>query len=322
MRALALLAAMTSLSAAAQAPGRDATAQWITLGTGGGPVVQLERGQPANAVVVGDAVYLFDAGEGTQARLKAAGLGVERVRAVFLSHHHLDHVGGIGPIVVNRWILGRPDPLPVFGPPGTREMVAGLLAAARPTERSPLLLDGAPVRPVADTATATDLPTELAEPREVFRDGNVRVLAAAVDHYHDAQGRVSRAAYSYAYRVEAGGRSFVYTGDTGPSAALERLAKGADVLVAEVMDRPAIAAALERMDLPPAAKAGFMRHMDLDHLTPPQVGALARRAGVGRVVLTHLVPGRDEETGTDGYTAGLSREFNGPVAVARDGDRF
>lgn len=317
MRALALLLAVAA-PAAAQTP----AAQWVTLGTGGGPVVQVERGQPANAVVVGNAVYLFDAGEGTQARSKRAGLGIEQVRALFVSHHHLDHVGGIGPIIVNRWILGRPEPLPVVGPPGTREMVAGIAAAAAPTERSPLLLGGAPVRPIAGMATATDLPAEVTTPREVYRDDNVRVLAVAVDHYHDTQGRVSRAARSYAFRVEAGGRSFVYTGDTGPSAALERLAAGADVLVAEVMDRPAIAAALERMNLPATARAGFLRHMDLDHLTPPQVGALARRAGVGRVVLTHLVPGRDEETGTAGYTAGLAKEFNGPVTVARDGDRF
>lgn len=319
-----MLTALASLLALA-APATQ-SAQFVTLGTGGGPVVQVKRSQPANAVVVGGAVYLFDTGDGTQRQMAAAGLPLGEVRAVFLSHHHLDHVGGLGPILLNRWIVGL-APIPVFGPPGTAEMTRGIVIAAQPTERAPLAIGGGPVRPIAATVTATDLPARLAAPREVYRDANIRVLAVTVDHYHEADGRVSAAASSYAYRIEAGQieanrRVFVFSGDTGPSASLEVLAKGADILISEVMDRPAIAAALGRMALPAPARAAFLLHMDLDHLTPPQVGAIARRAGVKSVVLTHLVPGRDEETGTAGYTAGIAREFTGPVTVARDGDRF
>lgn len=314
---LTALASFLALAALTVAP----AAQFVTLGTGGGPVVQAKRSQPANAVLVGDAVYLFDTGDGTQRQMAAAGLPLGEVRAVFLSHHHLDHVGGLGPILVNRWIFGL-APIPVFGPPGTAEMTRGIVVAAQPTERAPLAIGGGPVRPIAATVTATDLPARLAAPREVYRDANIRVLAVTVDHYHEADGRVSAAASSYAYRIEAGGRVFVFSGDTGPSASLEVLAKGADILISEVMDRSAISAALGRMALPARARAAFLLHMDLDHLTPPQVGAIARRAGVKSVVLTHLVPGRDEETGTAGYTAGMAREFTGPVTVARDGDRF
>lgn len=65
-----------------------------------------------------------------------------------------------------------------------------------------------------------------------------------------------------------------------------------------------------------------MKHLALNHVTPAQVGAMARRARVGKVVLTHLVPGVDEDENDMGYVDGLAAEFRGPVVVARDGQRF
>lgn len=295
----------------------------VTLGTGGGPIVQTKRSQPANAIVAGGLVYLFDTGEGTQRALRAAELPLAKVRAVFLTHHHLDHVGGLGPIIVNRWILGLKQPLLIFGPPGTRELVAGLVAAAAPTERAPLRLGGGTSVPLSSTVVAADADAVVGDrPVEIYRDDRIRVLAIKLDHFHHADGSRDTVAQSFGFRIETGGRSIVISGDTGPSAALEKLAQGADLLLSEVMDRPAIAAAVGKIEMPPAARAGFLRHMDLDHLTPVQVGDIAARAGVKAVVLTHLVPGLDGEQDTSGYTAGLSRHFSGPVTVANDGDRF
>lgn len=319
--AMAAAQAVASVAVASTASPSDRPV-FVTLGTGGGPVVQTKRSQPANAVVVGDAVYLFDVGEGTQRQMKAAGLSLANVHAIFLSHHHLDHVGGLAPLLVNRWIMTLPKAVAVIGPPGTKAMTAGIVAASQPIERAPLNLDSSPPRAIATTFVAIDLPADTPAPVEIYRDEHIRVLAIAVDHYHRADGHVSAEARSYAFRIEGGGRSIVFSGDTGPSVGLERLAQHADLLVSEVMDRPAITRAITAMRLPPAAQAGFLRHMDLDHLTPPQVGAIAARAGVGALVLTHLVPGRDEEADTSGYVAGLSTNYHGPVTVARDGQKF
>ena len=317
MRSLALLLALIAAPSFAQ--GRQQPI-FITLGTGGGPVVQVNRSQPANAVLAGNDVYLFDAGEGTQRQMKAAGLPLDKIEAVFLSHHHLDHVGGLLPLIINRWIMHLDRPLRVFGPPGTRTMVEAMIAAALPIERAPLSIgDNGP--PIASTVMVQDLPGDLNAPGEIFNDENIHVSAVLVDHYHDATGVVS-SAHSYAFRIEGGGRAMVFTGDTGPSVNLEKLARRADLLVAEVVDRPAIATALERMSLPAATKAGYLKHMQLDHLSPVEVGELARAAAVKRVVLTHLVPGRDGESDISGYTAGIASVYRGPVTVAHDGERF
>lgn len=88
------------------------------------------------------------------------------------------------------------------------------------------------------------------------------------------------------------------------------------------MDYPAIAESLGKMALPLGALDGILKHLTLSHLTPAEVGALAARAKVGGVVLTHLVPGLDAETSDVGYLKGLSAEYAGPVVVARDLQRF
>lgn len=300
-----------------------ARAEFVTLGTGGGPVIRLRRSQPANAVVVGDAVYLFDTGDGVQRQLRAAGLAVPNVRAIFISHHHLDHNAGLGPLLASRWLFNSYRPLPVFGPPGTTAMLAGLAQAYRPVELAPITIGG-PAKPaIAATIAASDLAPELDQPTLIYEDRNVRVLAVTNGHYHFPPGEAARFSRSYAFRIEAGGRAIVYTGDTGWSDNLVRLARGADLLVAEVIDMRAMESVLRRAsDLPPAALGPMLAHMIEDHLTPEQIGRLAAAARVGRVVLTHLAPGMDEEPDTSGYTTGIAGHYRGPVTVANDLDRF
>lgn len=318
-----MLHALILLAALLGAPAAAAPVELVTLGTGGGPVVQTRRAQPANAVRVGDAVYLFDLGEGTQRQMKAAGIELGAVRAVFLTHHHLDHVGGLGPLIVNRWVQMRHTPLPVVGPPGTTAMVAGLVQAFRPTEITPVTIGPAAPPPIAATVAARDLAAEMDQAMLVYEDAAVRVFAVGSDHYHFPPGSDgARAARSVAYRLETGGRSIVFTGDTGPPPRVEALAKGADLLVSEVMDRAAIARDLAASGFTGSALEGFMKHMDANHMTPVQVGNMAARAGVKTLVLSHLVPGRDTDANTDGYLLGLSERFAGKVSVANDLDRF
>lgn len=320
MRGGLLLLAVIS---AAPAMAGDLPVELVTLGTGGGPVVQTRRAQPANAVRVGDAVYLFDAGEGTQRQMEAAKVPLGQVRAVFLTHHHLDHVGGLGPLIANRWVQMRHVPLPVTGPPGTVAMVAGLVQAYRPIELAPVTLGPKAPPPMANVVSARDLAAEMDSPALVYQDNAIRVFAVVNDHYHFTPGTESaRTARSYAYRIEAGGRSIVLTGDTGPSRPVEALAKDADLLVSEVMDRAAIARDLAASGFSGPALEGFMKHMDANHLTPAQAGEMAARAGVKALVLSHLVPGRDSDTSDAGYVRGLAGRFTGPVVVAKDLDRF
>ncbi|MBI4541506.1 MAG: ribonuclease Z [Gemmatimonadetes bacterium] len=103
---------------------------------------------------------------------------------------------------------------------------------------------------------------------------------------------------SVALRVSAPEGRLVYTGDTGPSDELAAWAAGCDLLLAECSLPDALA-------------------LDL-HLTPRRAGALAQRAAARRLVLTHFYP----EVETVNIRAEAAAAYSGPIAVARDGDRF
>ncbi len=122
-------------------------------------------------------------------------------------------------------------------------------------------------------------------PAQELRVGGLRCGAGAVRHIPS----------SLAWRFEAGGKAAVITGDTGPCPELESFARGADLLIAEASLAPDGSAPL--------------------HLSAAQAGELARRAGVGRLLLTHLYPAAD---GAD-PAALASEAFGASAEVARDG---
>ena len=107
---------------------------------------------------------------------------------------------------------------------------------------------------------------------------NVTVSALANSHYRFAADNPVAVSRSFSLRFAAGGRVVVFTGDTGPTAALTDFAKGADILVAEM------ASHADREAVPPYVR----EHMDKEHLSPLEVGRLAAAAGVKTVVLSHI----------------------------------
>src|SRR3546814_5944207 len=70
------------------------------LGTAGGPIPRQERSQPANALVIGGQVYLIDAGDGLLRQMAAKRLNLGAVRALFLTHHHIDHIADVPVLMI------------------------------------------------------------------------------------------------------------------------------------------------------------------------------------------------------------------------------
>ena len=69
-------------------------------------------------------------------------------------------------------------------------------------------------------------------------------------------------------------------------------------------------------------REGVSRHLAAHHLSPEQVGELASRARVGRVVITHIVPGNMTAEQQARYRAGIAQHYRGPIRFADDLDRF
>ena len=129
---------------------------------------------------------------------------------------------------------------------------------------------------------------------------------------------------SLSFRFDLPGRSIVYTGDTGPSAAVEELAQGADLLVAEMMDVDDTIAMVRRFNpnIPPPVAAGMERHLREHHLLPVDVGMLAARAQVGAVVVTHFAGRERGDPKHFEYLREIAGQFDGPVVIANDLDEF
>lgn len=312
----ALALALIQTSAASAQP---AHVQVITLGTGGGPLTRLKRAESANAVVIGDDVYVVDAGDRVLQQLEAAHIDLARVRAIFITHYHQDHVGGLAALLGIRWMTNVPGRLKLLGPPGMRQIVEGFRTAMQPSVDAGF---GKTADPLAEL--------EVHEVGEgpIYADENLRVSAVENTHYSAPVADPSRKPKSYAYRLETPAGVVVFTGDTAASDKVAELARGADLLVAETISVEATVAEIDRRTggkLAPEIRANMVRHLADDHLLPAQVGDLATRAGVKQVVISHLSPGLDSETPAVAeklYGAGARASFKGPLTLAADLQAF
>src|ERR1044072_3956170 len=95
----------------------------VLLGTKGGPRVgEAGRSNPSTLIMINDVPYVVDCGYGTSKQLISAGVALNRVRYVFITHHHSDHNLELGPLFYNAWITGLPVRIDAYGPPGLTAM--------------------------------------------------------------------------------------------------------------------------------------------------------------------------------------------------------
>ena len=292
--ALVIVAAVASMPCAAQE-----SATVVLVGTGF-PRPDPAASGPATAVVVGQRVFLFDAGPGIQRALATAKLPINGVTALFVTHLHSDHTLGLPDLILDSWVMGRHTPLAAYGPPGLRAMTAHILAAwaedlrVRTTGLERL-------KPITPQVRVREIGAGV-----VYDSGGVRVTAVAVPH--------GGLRHAFAYRLDAGGRSVVISGDTRPNPALERLSAGVDVLVHEVYASET---------LKPEPRPGgdvWPQYMHDAHTSDVELGAIAARARPKTLVLTHIIRmGAADST----LLAGVRRGgYTGRVVIGHDGDRF
>jgi ribonuclease BN (tRNA processing enzyme) len=317
LQGLAAMVGATPFGASAQMP--PAGARLILLGTQGGPNYTAARGEQANVVVADGQPYLVDCGYGTLAALKKAGINHRQIARIFLTHLHDDHTADLAALLNRQWTDGRVDPVTVAGPFGTRRMVEAAIAFGEANAAIRLVDEARSVKP-ADMFRAQDIEATGA-PREVYRDDRVTVRSVENTHYPE-ESKQKMPYRSVAYRIDARGRSFVFSGDTGYTAGLVALAKGAEILVCEAIDVAAMRKAFDSMvargmyaDNP----EGVWRHIVATHTPLEEAGRMAAEAGVRTLVLTHLVPGAlDPQLTDETYLASARKRFDGRIIVGQD----
>ena len=328
----------------------------VLLGTAGGPLPSLVRSGIAQAVVVGDRVSLVDCGTGVTGQLRKARL-LSSLSQVFVTHLHSDHVCDYFNLFLLGWpILQWNPPVAVYGPgpaggagafppddpghpvpliqpanptPGLADLTAAgfaghaldLNARMREAGRrdlTPLIVPREIEVPANAGARPPDQLAPDMAPFLVTEDDRVRVTATLVRHAPIFP------AFAFRFDTEAG--SIVVSGDTAPCPNLVRLARGADLLVHEVFDEHNLGEAGPNgpndADLPEEADEDWeaqrrQHHLTTSHTPLGAVGQVAAEAGVGRLVLTHFVPG-DDVLPDEHWVKGASGGFEGEVIVGRD----
>jgi ribonuclease BN (tRNA processing enzyme) len=306
--------------AAGNAPPADAAAraalppssqtQVVFLGTGT-PLPDPDRAGPATAIVVNGSAYVFDAGAGVVRRAMAASrngipaLNSVNLKTAFLTHLHSDHTLGLPDLILTPWVMGRQEPLELYGPVGTAAMTKGIQTAwAEDIDRR--LNDLQPSPPRGHQVNVPEI-----EPGVVLQDDNVTVTAIPVPH-----GPWT----AFGYRIDTADRSIVISGDTRPTPALAEACKQCDLLIMEVYTLGSTARVTPE----------WQAYRRAYHVSTQEVAEIAKQSRPKLLVLYHRAnPGCDQAgadcrgTGTEEEALAEMRKFyDGAVVEAHDLDVF
>lgn len=302
LTAAAALTASALLPSAALALRKDGSkkTRLILLGTAGGPKPKKTGASSAQVIVVNDTLYVVDCGDGVARQLVLAGLSLEKVRHVFITHHHSDHNADYGNLLLLGWGAGLRTRVDTWGPPPLGKMTRLFFEANAYDIEVRMSDEGRVALPPLVH------PHELTKGGEVMKDENVKVRCALVEH--------PEVTPAFAFRFDTADRSIVISGDTNRSENLIKLAEGADVLVHEALYVPAV----DRIVAGIKNASTLRKHIIDSHTSAEDCGRVAAAAGVKTLVLSHLVPHDDPSITPQMWLDAARAHFKGEIIVGRD----
>jgi ribonuclease BN (tRNA processing enzyme) len=286
----------------------NAATQIVLLGTGT-PLPDPERAGPCTAIVVNGTPYLVDFGTGLVRQAAAAhkagvaGLDPVNLRIGFITHLHSDHTIGLSDIILTPWVMGRKEPLEVYGPPGTKKMVEHILKAYK----ADIKIRTGDLERSNPSGYKVNVHEIL--PGVVYKDENVTVTAFAVHH--------GKWAHAYGYRFETPDRTVVISGDTRFDPAIVDNCHGCDVLVHEVYTQ----ASFDKVS------AQWKQYRLAYHTSTNELAELARKAKPKLLILYHREnPGCDQARTAECRDSGSEEEalkeiralYGGKVVAGHD----
>jgi ribonuclease Z len=284
------------------------------LGTGS-PLVSPDRCGAGQVIVAGDRQVLVDCGWGAARRLIPSGVYPAAIDIALFTHMHSDHITDVPDFLFLRWTSGATKPLQVFGPEGTKEMVDGFLMALRRDIGFRLAHHGDKLNPKGIEVEVTEVPATPAAEALLELDG-LRLESFEVDHFPVVP--------AFGYRASFDARTVVLSGDTSYCESLARASEGADMLVCEALNLRMLeqrVAALRATGR--ATAAAIFEDVPSYHISTSEVARVAREAGVGELVITHVIPPiSNDPAQVETFVAGMGETYSGPIRVAQDMQRM
>jgi ribonuclease Z len=281
----------------------------------GSPMPDDRRLGACTLVVAGKRLFVFDTGNGSARNIGKMGFNHGRIDAIFLTHFHSDHIDGLGELLMQRWVsTGNVAPVPLYGPPGVDQVVAGFMLAYRQDQHYRVAHHGEQTLPSSGFGALAKPFTAPSEGHVVLlKDADLEISAFNVDHapVHPAVG----------YAIRYKGRSLVLSGDTKKSAAVQREAAGADLLVHEALSAPLVGLMQEAAGAAGRANVKKLMADIVDyHTSPEQAAETARDAKVRYLLLNHIAPPLPLPGLVKAFLGDAGAIFQGPIQVGEDGD--
>ena len=280
----------------------------ILLGTKGGPNLRPNSPLPtSHALVWNNRLHVIDAGYGVSLRLVQAGLPVQALDRIFITHHHSDHSLELGVLIQNAWLCGLKTPVHVHGPRTTQHLITHTQEAFRFDIETRISDEGRPdIREmvhVHEYGIASDA-------CEILETDEMRVTALRNAHPPVTDSFALRFDLHDANHT----RSIVFSGDTAWHPPLAEFAKGADLLVHEVMYGPGVEALAARN----VNASRIREHLLASHTLAEDVGRIATQAGVKKLALNHFVPADDPSITPEVWREAVAKNFAGEIIPGAD----
>jgi ribonuclease BN (tRNA processing enzyme) len=269
----------------------------ILLGTGT-PIVDPDRSGPSVAIVVNNIPYLIDSGSGVVRQIVAAyqqgtmGLRYQNLKRLFITHLHSDHTLGYPDLIFTPWVLGRDEPMEVYGPKGIKSMTEHILAAYQ--QDIQIRLNGLEHM---DTSGYKVNVHEI-EPGIIYQDSLVKVEAFLVNH--------GSWPLAYAYKFYTPNRTIVISGDTSYSENMIKKSKGVDVLIHEVYNTKGF----EKIK-----NSKFQAYHSNYHTSSENLAKIATKAKPGLLILYHQLWMNQSE---DDLLKEIKERYSGNVVSGKD----
>jgi ribonuclease BN (tRNA processing enzyme) len=299
---------MPTSTLARQTTGLNGSTKVVMLGTGT-PRPEPNRSGPATAIVVNDTPYLIDFGPGVIRRATAAfengvtalGFGGVNIKTAFLTHLHSDHTVGYPDLILTSWVMGRKDPLAVYGPTGIKAMTEHVLKAWQ--------VDiGVRTNGInRHSSTGCQVNAHEITPGVVYKDDNVVVTAFPARHEDMVD--------SFSFRFDTADRTIVISGDTTPTPALLEYSRNCDILVHEAYSMEGFR----------KVSPQWQEYRRRAHTSSVQLAEIANTVKPGLLVIYHRSNaggGSTNSDSEDGLIDEIRQTYKGRVLAGHDLDVF
>ena len=272
----------------------------IILGSGT-PNPDPERYGSGYAIIVNESAYIVDFGPGIVRRISAMSpswggkfpsMELENINIAFLTHIHSDHSGALADLILTPWIMGRSEPLNLYGPKGLKAMTENIIEAYI-DDINYRLYGSQPANKLGYTTNVN----EIIEDGIIYKDNNVEVIAFKNNH-----GDFKN---SFGFLFITEDKRILLSGDTAVSNNLIKYGENLDILVHEVFSSETFVNKTKDWQI----------YHKSHHTSSIDVGKIAKKLKPKKLVLSHILfwGASDESLIND-----VRENFNGETIIAQD----